>query len=133
MKVTSVSRHLAGSRHQHALKVATKRAYIKPGNSPVRVAESRIGASKHIHSGTLRKHRFPLPSIQAEESSFLLLTHLNASYNLVINYSHDHCVEAMLANIEEIDESIYLSLVSAEALKPTLRNYEVEKYYFSVI
>jgi len=65
--------------------VAAKRAYIKPGNSPIRVAESRIGVSKHIPSGTFRKHQFPLPSIQAEESSFLLLTHLNASYNLVIN------------------------------------------------
>jgi hypothetical protein len=109
VKVTSVSEHLAGSRHQRALKMATKRAYIIPGNSPVRIAESNIGASKYIPSGTFRKQRCPLPSIQAEEASFLLLTHLNASYQLVINDFHDHCVEATLANIEEIDESIYLS------------------------
>ena len=94
--------------------MAAKRAHTRPGNSPIRVAESRIGASKKIPTGIFRKQRSFLPSIQADEASFLLLTHLNAnhsnaSYQLVINDSHDPCVEAMLADIEEIDENIYLS------------------------
>ncbi len=75
MRFTSVSEHLPGSRHQHALKVAAKLAHIGPGNSPVSGAESRIGASKGIPSGTFRKQRSPLPSIQAVEASFLLLEH----------------------------------------------------------
>ncbi len=81
MKVTSVSEHLAVSRHQHALKVAAKLAHIRPGNSPVRVAESRIGASKRVPLGTFRKQRSPLPSIQADEASFLLLTDVNANHS----------------------------------------------------
>jgi hypothetical protein len=75
MKITSVSEHLACSRHQHALKVAAKRAYITKGNSPVRLAESNTGASKYMSSDTFQKQQCPLPSIQADEASFLLLTH----------------------------------------------------------
>jgi hypothetical protein len=54
--------------------VAAKRAHIRPGNSHVRLAESRIGASKSIPSGTFGKQRLGLPSIQADEASFLLLS-----------------------------------------------------------
>ena len=80
MKITSLSEHLTGRRHQHVLRVAAKRSYAKRPAAIISNSDVTDNSELYISSLLSSPNRAKSSSLvlQADEASFAMLTSLNS-------------------------------------------------------